>query len=398
MFKVYCFRGMWLAVFWICSSLLVGQDIAAPKLNPNEVTVDKHLLDIFPANSVNPSASPTPPESHKPVVAAPARFGGEFLKIGICTISALIIGLVVGLMMRQRKENGPVLKNKGIATVALLILTAILLSGLVSLYFDLSPQPEVSSSSDTVSLSDERKLLPEANPNTYHLKPSYPAPGPEDPPLMNTHDLVDAFLRAPNWQARIPYIMEGEALEDKIRNYYKTWPDFRFDRFKMKLFQLELEEKYGGPFWVYQIIETDTGPAGTPLIVRVEDGDLKVDWELYSEFKDQHFVKYREAKIKRPRKFRLVAERVATYSGPDATHMKGFDCYQLNPPYGGFRAFSEYAFVKKGSDLASKLDRTIGSGKNEPLAVIFTIDAKEFSPGVTHYIITDFISEGWFEK
>ncbi|MDF1814401.1 MAG: hypothetical protein P1V20_19505 [Verrucomicrobiales bacterium] len=240
--------------------------------------------------------------------------------------------------------------------------------------------------------------LPDVTKENYNPPPSFPAPGPDDPPLKNTHDLVDAFMRAPNWQARIPYIYNGESLRSKIAEYYQKWPDFSYDRFKMKLFQMELEEEFGGPFWVYQITKSDADPGGVPTIIRVENGNLKVDWNVYSEFSDEHYVKFREGKISAPATFRLVAERVSEYPGADKpgfTDLNDYICFELNPPYGGYRAFSEYAFVKKGTSVANTLDQKIGLG-DEPLAVILTLNRKDFSHGIRHYIITDFVDEGWF--
>jgi hypothetical protein len=240
--------------------------------------------------------------------------------------------------------------------------------------------------------------LPSRPKKNYNPPPFYTAPGPDDPPLKNTHDLVDAFLRAPTWEGRIPYTYQGESLKPAIESYYQSWPDFSLDRFKMKLFQMELEEEFGGPFWVYQITKSDAEPGGVPMIIRVENGNLKVDWQVYSEFSDQHFVKFREGKINAPHTFRLVAERVSEYPGPDRpgfTDINDYICFELNPPYGGYRAFSEYAFVRKGSLVAKQLDEKIALG-DDPLAVILNIDRQNFSHGIKHYVIKDFVDEGWF--
>ncbi|MDF1753693.1 MAG: hypothetical protein P1U89_13015 [Verrucomicrobiales bacterium] len=241
--------------------------------------------------------------------------------------------------------------------------------------------------------------LPAIAKENYSPKPYYPAPGRDDPPLKNTHDLVDAYLRAPNWEARIPYTYQGESLRPAIAEYYQKWPDFSLDRFKMKLFQMEMEEEFGGPFWVYQITKSDADPGGVPMIIRVENGHLKVDWQVYSEFSDEHFLKFREGKIGAPHTFRLVAERVSEYPGADKpgfTDLDNYLCFELNPPYGGYRAYSEYAFVKKGTEIARVMNEKIGLG-DDPLAVILKIDREGFSHGIRHYVIKEFVDEGWFK-
>ncbi len=236
--------------------------------------------------------------------------------------------------------------------------------------------------------------------SNYNPKPFFPAPGPDDPPLTNTHDLVDAFLRAPTWRERLPYIYQGNSLAPAIEEYYKKWPDFSLDRFKMQYFQMELDPQYGGPFWVYQVSKSDADSSGSPLIIRVEDGNLKVDWEIFAEFADKHFIKFRQGEIPPPHNFRLVAERVSEYPGPDRVAFSEADdylCYELNPPYGQYREYSEYAFIKKGTELANQFDAAVGLG-DDPLAVIVTLDRKAFSHGIKHLVITRFVGEGWFRR
>ncbi len=239
--------------------------------------------------------------------------------------------------------------------------------------------------------------IPEVN-TEYKPEPFYPAPGPDDLPLKNTHALVEAFLKAPDYRGRVAYSYQGHSKEPTMRAYYNTWPDFSMERYKIKLFQMELDPEFGGPFWVYQILMNDADDTGgVPMIIREEAGNLKVDWEVYSEFRDQHFVKFLEGRIAGPASFRVVAERVSEYPGPDKgafTNSGDYLCYELNPPYGGYRAHSEYAFIKKGTVLGDKMDQLIALG-DDPLAVIVTLDFQEFHHGIRHLVIKEFINEGW---
>ncbi len=130
----------------------------------------------------------------------------------------------------------------------------------------------------------------------------------------------------------------------------------------------------------------------------MEDGNLKVDWEIYSEFYDRHFVRFREGAMPRPATFRVVIERVSDYYGTDREAFADLDdyyVYQINPPYGDLNEFSEYAFVDKNSEIAKKLEGVVGLGE-EPLAVIVTLDEKPFAHGVKHFVITEYLTEGWF--
>jgi hypothetical protein len=232
----------------------------------------------------------------------------------------------------------------------------------------------------------------------YNPPASFPAPDANDGSrLGKTHDLLDAFLRAPDWESRIRYVFQGESLRPAMEEYYKKWPFTRHDRFALNLFQMEEDPEMGGPYWVYLVSASDEDQ-GYPVIVRVEDGNLKVDWEIYSEFQDQHFVQFLKGSIASPHTFRLVIQRSSSYYGPDRSEFTELDdhlVYEINPPYGDLGEFSEYAFVKRDSELAKKLDEVVGLN-DEPLAVIITLEQKKFSHGVTHEVITDYVTEGWF--
>lgn len=253
------------------------------------------------------------------------------------------------------------------------------------------------SAGEESSVGTARPAADTAKSANYNPPSSFAAPGPNDSPLLRTNDLIDAFLRAPDWQSRIKYTYHGESLRPAIEDYYKKWPDNKIDRYYLQLFQMEQSTELGGPYWVY-LVSTSDADQGFPLIIRVEDGNLKVDWEIYSEFFDRHFVRFREGTMPRPSTFRVVIERVSDYYGTDReafTNMDDYLVYQINPPYGDLNEFSEYAFVEKDSEIAKKLEGVVGLGE-EPLAVIVTLDEKPFSHGVKHFVITEYLTEGWF--
>lgn len=231
----------------------------------------------------------------------------------------------------------------------------------------------------------------------YNPPAFFPAPGANEGPLVRTNDVIDAFLRAPNWEKKLEYTYQGASLRPAIEDYYKKWPDTAMERFSLQLFQMEQSTDQGGPYWVYLVSANDM-EQGFPLILRIEDGNLKVDWEIYSEFYDRHFVRFREGKIPSPGTFRLVLDRVSDYYGTDRdafTDLNDYQVYQVNAPYGDLDEFSEYVFVKKDTELAEKLNKTVGLG-DDPLAVIITLDSKAFAHGVKHFLITDYLTEGWF--
>ncbi|MEC5129225.1 hypothetical protein VSU19_20865 [Verrucomicrobiales bacterium BCK34] len=261
-----------------------------------------------------------------------------------------------------------------------------------------SAAPATSPDSGSGAAPADKPPAAAGSANSYNPEPFYPAPvGDEGSPLGKTHELIDAFLRAPDWETRLRYTYQGDSLKPAVESYYQKWAERPVDRFSLQLFQMESDPEMGGPYWVY-LISTSDQDQGFPLIVRVEDGNLKVDWEIYSEFYDKHFVRFRSGEIPGPATFRLVIERMSDYYGADRDGFKDLDdyyVYQINPPYGDLNEFSEYAFVKKDSEVAKSLDAVVGLGE-EPLAVIITLDKSSFAHGIKHFVITDYVTEGWF--
>jgi hypothetical protein len=234
------------------------------------------------------------------------------------------------------------------------------------------------------------------DPN-YNPPASFAAPGPNDGALGKTRDLLDAFLRAPDWATRVNYVYQGESLRATIEDYHKKWSYKPFGRYSVQLYQMEADTSLGGPYWVF-IVSTSDEEEGFPLIVRTENGLLKVDWEIFAEFSDRHFLQFREGTMAPPKTFRLIVERFSDYYGSDKdafTDLKDYYVYQVNPPYGDLNEFSEFAFVKKDSPLAAQLDKIVRLG-DEPLAVVITLDQKTFAHGVKHFVITELLTEGWF--
>ncbi len=243
-----------------------------------------------------------------------------------------------------------------------------------------------------------RSLDPAASkdPN-YNPPASFAAPGPNDGALGKTHDLIDAFLRAPDWATRVNYAYQGDSLRAAIEDYHKKWPYKPFGRYSLQLYQIEADTSLGGPYWVF-IVSTSDEEEGFPLIVRTENGMLKVDWEIFAEFSDRHFLRFRDGTMPPPATFRVIVERFSDYYGSDKdafTELKDHYVYQVNPPYGDLNEFSEFVFVKKDSPLAKQLDGLVRLG-DEPLAVVVTLDNKAFAHGVKHFVITELLTEGWF--
>lgn len=234
--------------------------------------------------------------------------------------------------------------------------------------------------------------------STYNPPATFPVPNDPRQPLGLTREVIDAYLRAPDWQTRLRYTYQGESLKPTIEEYHKKYTDKPLMRYALDLYHTEENPEFGGPYWVY-LVSTNDAELGAPLIVRAEDGLLKVDWEIYAEFADQHFVTFQnQAAVASPRTFRLLVERLSGYYGGDRatfTDLDDYDVFQINPPYGLTNEFAETVFLPKSSELAKQLSQLVKLGE-EPLAVIITVDWKTFPHGAKHLVLTNMVTEGWF--
>ena len=147
-------------------------------------------------------------------------------------------------------------------------------------------------------------------------------------------------------------------------------------------------------FYVFFFI-TNQMPDGYPLILRTEDGKLKVDWEIFAEFNDQHFKYFVEGESSDPHPLRIMIKR-ASYWGPDKdkfTELNDYLCFGISAP--PFPEEGKFAFVKKGSPLADKLEQSLPWGK-PPVSGIVEFEKVKLAHGNEHLMIKSIVTDGWF--
>lgn len=248
-------------------------------------------------------------------------------------------------------------------------------------------------------------------PAAITLAPVEKAPPPEDTqtirngslppgradPLAGVGRALDSFLRAKTWKDALPYIYRGEELASRVEDYYKEHEYEPLGNFSRQLFQIEEDPEMDGPYWVY-LISMSPEDQGFPVIVREEDGEKKVDWEMFAEFRDRSFARYVEEGRAEKSTFRVVAERKRDYYAPDKDAIGDLDDYfifTLNAPYGRLDEFSIDAFVDAESEVAVEMGEVLGP-TDSPLAVVLTVEKREIANGVDKYVIVDYVTEGWF--
>lgn len=224
---------------------------------------------------------------------------------------------------------------------------------------------------------------------------SFLAPKEGESPVTNVKEIIQAFLSGKAWQQQLPLVFNSEAVAEQVKEFYQE-PRPEFEKVKVKIFQMELDPYYGGPFWVYLVTKSEENK-GFPIIVRKQGEYLKIDWKTFAEFSERHFVEYIDGKKKRPGQFRVIVEPLKKYSGPDRDGFQGldkYDCYKLFPPYGEYEEFTEYAFTLKHSPIANELASKF-QNDDTPLAMVLNLDFKSFNHMIRHSVITDMVCEGW---
>ncbi len=221
-----------------------------------------------------------------------------------------------------------------------------------------------------------------------------PAPGAKQNQLEDPRKIVEAFLHAKSWKERLPYIFNAKNLSKTIEEYYETDPQGPISNYTLEFINMERSRADNSLFYVFFYI-TKQMPDGLPLILRTEDGKLKVDWEIFAEFHDQHFKYFVKGENPGPHPLRIMIKR-ASYWGPDKdkfTDLNDYLCFGISsPPY---PEEGEFAFIKKGSPLAAKLEQSLPWGK-PPVSGIVEIEKVKLSHGDEHLIIKNIVTDGWF--
>lgn len=217
------------------------------------------------------------------------------------------------------------------------------------------------------------------------------APGP----LAEQRNTLVAFLSAPNWQARLPYIYRAESLKDTIAGYYQEHADGALATHELEFFHLDESTENGGPYWIF-FVTMPTAPAGFPAIVRRTPEGFKVDWECFAEFNDRLFVNFFESGQAGPEEFRVVLKRT-DYWGPDRPQFADLEkylCYRVELPY---TDLDHYAFIAIDTPLAEELGKKVTWGV-PPLASIVSFQRMNFSHGQSHLMIVGLVTEGWHSQ
>lgn len=205
---------------------------------------------------------------------------------------------------------------------------------------------------------------------------------------------IRGFLEGENWEARLPYIYQGEDMRAEVESYYANHVDLPFLDYRLDYFHTE-PQPGGRKVYVF-FLTFSNQQDGFPVIVVEEDQKLGMDWDLFVEFKDRHFQKFIEERDQTSRAFRVVIQRV-TYWESDRDQIPDVEnliCYKIDPPYPGF---TRYAFVAKDSDAGRRMVEQL-SWQEDPLAGEVQLRWDEFENGRPYLTVDQLVSRSWVRK
>lgn len=211
-------------------------------------------------------------------------------------------------------------------------------------------------------------------------------------PLSEQRTVLQRFLKAANWEERLPYTYRAEELGGAIAAYYSSHPDGALAEHELEFFYLEESVEAGGPYWMF-FVTTPKSPQGYPAVVRRTPEGFKVDWECFVEFNDRLFEHFYESGQPGPTEFRVLLKRAA-YWGPDKGQFSTLDdylCFRVDLPY---NELDYYAFVAADDAIAEEISDKVTWGL-PPLAAIVKFQRVNFPHGQSHLKIVELVTDGW---
>jgi hypothetical protein len=210
--------------------------------------------------------------------------------------------------------------------------------------------PSVETASSATQKITESKSPPQAAPSVKALK---------------------AFLSATTWTERLRWCQKPDVIRPLMQKYYQKHKEGPINVSRID-FLNHFPEKNGVP--EYTMFEV-TGPDfANPVLVLIDQPAKKnaqVDWETFTEFRDQILLKFLNNDSATPSKFRVMMHRKHYFDKdvPELDKLEGFEIFQPNTDYTGA------VFSVKGSDVTKQILSQLQWGND--LAVILELAWKK---------------------
>ena len=182
---------------------------------------------------------------------------------------------------------------------------------------------------------------------------------------------LKAFLTANTWTERLRWCQKPDSIRPLMQKYYQKHKEGPINVSRID-FLNHFPEKNGVP--EYTMFEV-TGPEfANPILVLIDQPPKKnaqVDWETFTEFRDQTLFQFLNNDSATPSKFRVMMHRKHYFDKdvPELDKLEGFEIFQPNTDYTGA------VFSVKGSDVTKQILSQLQWGND--LAVILELAWKK---------------------
>jgi hypothetical protein len=199
---------------------------------------------------------------------------------------------------------------------------------------------------------------------------------------------LENFLDAADWKSRSAFVQKPDAVRPAMEKHASTEGDG-----PIAVEEIDFLERYPSKAGIppYCMFEVSGGSLAHPVLTLVEqsakDG-VRVDWEAFTEFKDDLLLHFLEKKGSPPQKFRGLLRR-KHYFDKDVPDIAGKDSFELAQPNARFEG---HVFVPRNSALGKQLANQLPWGQDMPVIaeLVWKSDAK-----VWWVQIDSIVSYGW---
>ena len=210
-------------------------------------------------------------------------------------------------------------------------------------------------------------LMADYNPPPVVTVPEAP-PG-EDIVIDEAAAVAQSFFKAPNWQDRLKFVRQPDAVREMMESYYRDHSDAPINDAALSL-AMPVRHLVNLSFDVPSLNRSHF------LCVVISKGRHLVDWESSSLYQEAHLAKLRAARSTEPVRIAVTvakseAANYYNYAFRDATR---WECYQLGYP--GLN-LSLFGYAAKDSSDAITLDAMLGIVDKQAVVmeVRFPLDA-----------------------
>jgi hypothetical protein len=199
---------------------------------------------------------------------------------------------------------------------------------------------------------------------------------------------LENFLDAADWKARSAFVQKPDAVRSAMEKHAANGGDG-----PIVVDEIDFLERYPSKAGIppYCMFEVSGGSLPHPVLTLVEqstkDG-VRVDWEAFTEFKDDLLLHFLEKKGAPPQKFRGLLRR-KHYFDKDVPDIAGKDSFELEQPNAHFEG---HVFVPRSSAVGKQLANQLPWGQDMPVIaeLVWKSDAK-----VWWVQIDNIVSYGW---